>query len=360
MQMKKMGVKTIIVGTITVLSGLGITVLFFYFLINFLHLPISSNRETQTQRGLQEISRREIDLTYYRPFRENNRLAKLDGKSEFKIIDNLPILDGATSFYPVYAAFVETVYSPEHVYWTTGMLGISTSVLKLSRTADSYNNLLEGKADIIFCLEPSQVQLQRIYESNINIKFVPIGKEAFVFFVNRKNPLNNLNIEDIQGIYSGRITNWKGLNRKNRSITVYQRPGDSGSQTILEKIMGDIPIVRPVTERVSPTMGSLVSHVATYQPYTDFNNAIGYSFLIYSTEMIKNNQIKLLSINGIYPSAETIQNNSYPFTVDFYAIYNDTEKKNENIEPFIEWILSEQGQTLVSRTGYVPIAGYIK
>jgi phosphate transport system substrate-binding protein len=50
---------------------------------------------------------------------------------------------------------------------------------------------------------------------------------------------------------------------------------------------------------------------------------------------------------------ETIQNNSYPFTENIYAIYNDTE--NKNIEPFIEWILSKQGQELIFKTGYTPV-----
>jgi phosphate transport system substrate-binding protein len=71
--------------------------------------------------------------------------------------------------------------------------------------------------------------------------------------------------------------------------------------------------------------------------------------------MVKNDQIKLLSIEGIYPSMETIQDGSYPFSDSFYAIYNDTADKNENIESFIEWMLSSQGQELVSKIGYIPI-----
>ena len=71
--------------------------------------------------------------------------------------------------------------------------------------------------------------------------------------------------------------------------------------------------------------------------------------------MVKNEQIKLLSINGVYPSRETIQNDSYPLCESFYAVYADTGEKNENIEPFIEWILSKQGQELIQKTGYTPV-----
>jgi len=100
------------------------------------------------------------------------------------------------------------------------------------------------------------------------------------------------------------------------------------------------------------TMIEIIDEVATYK---NFNNAIGYSFLYYSTTMVKNNEIKILSINNIFPSKETMQDASYPFTQNIYAIYIDDNKKNKNTEPFIKWILSKQGQELISKTGYMPI-----
>ncbi|MCL2801709.1 MAG: substrate-binding domain-containing protein [Treponema sp.] len=294
----------------------------------------------------------ELDLYYYMPFSifEANypsKLAVLGEDSNFKIIDNLPKLDGATAFYPVYAAFVQAVYPVgKYSYWDKNSPVICT------RTASAYDNLLNGEVDIIFCLEPSNEQLQRFINRGLNIKFVPIGKEAFVFFVNANNRVNNISIQDIHGIYSGNITNWRHFDGPNKNILVFQRPKNSGSQTILEKIMGDVPIVDPKIEDVKQGMGYMVSQVAAYK---NFNNSIGYSFLQYSTEMLKNDQIKLLSIDDISPSAVTIQDDSYPFTVFFYAVYIEKEGMNPNINPFIQWILSEQGQTLVSGTGYVPV-----
>jgi len=206
--------------------------------------------------------------------------------------------------------------------------------------------------DNIFCAAPSASQRRQFYDNGMNLKLVPIGREAFVFFVNKKNIVDNVTIENIQGIYSGRIINWRELKGSNQKIKAFQRPENSGSQTMLEKIMGNILIMEPRRENISTGMGGIIDRVAAYR---NFSNAIGYSFLFYSTEMVNNDQIKLLSIEGIYPSRETIQNGRYPFSDDFYAIYIDTDDKNENIEPFIEWILSEQGQELVSKTGYIPV-----
>jgi len=283
----------------------------------------------------------------YRLFVENNKLAILDEKPnlKFTIYDDLPVLDGATALLPVYASFAQAVY-PKNDYRETERLVLS------SRTPEAYENLLQGKADIIFCAAPSDAQKNQFIESGLNLKLVPIGREAFVFFVNKKNIVDNVTIGDIQGIYSGKITNWKELNWANKKIRAFQRPENSGSQTMLEKIMGNIPIMEPRREDVSEGMGGIINRVAVYK---NFPNAIGYSFLFYSTEMVKNDQIKLLSVNGVHPSRKTIQDGSYPFSDSFYAVYIDDVNKNVNVEFFIEWILSEQGQYLVEQMGYTPI-----
>jgi len=291
------------------------------------------------------VNEQDLPLFFYEPFARDNLLAKLDGESVFKITGSPPVLDGATALYPLYASFAQAVY-PE------GNYDVYKGPVFCSKTVRAYEWLFEGTADIIFCAEPSQAQLKHFIDNNINLKLVPIGREAFVFFVNKTNPINNLTIENIQGIYSGRIKNWKVLTGVNQRIRAFQRPKNSGSQTILEKVMGDIPIAKPRRENVSHGMMGIINEVAAYR---NFPNAIGYSFLYFSTEMVKNDQIKLLSVNGIFPSRETVQNESYPLYENFYAIYIDTDEKNENIEPFLNWILSEQGQELVQRTGYIPL-----
>ncbi len=153
-----------------------------------------------------------------------------------------------------------------------------------------------------------------------------------MFFVNKNNSIDNLSIKNIQDIFSGKIKYWKELNGANQRIRAFQRPENSGSQTMLEKVMGNIPVMEPRKENVSSGMGDIINQVAVYR---NFTNAIGYSFLFYSTEMVNYG--------------------SYPFSDSFCAIYNDTDDKNSNIELFIEWILSSQGQGLISETGYIPI-----
>lgn len=295
------------------------------------------------KESFAKVDDSEVDLFVYEPFKENEKLARLDSKASFAIEGELPILDGATALYPLFAAFAEATY-PEGVYEPhRGPVATTT-------TPSAYSRLIKGNADIIFAAEPSIGQLQDAKEAGVELELTPIGREAFVFFVNSRNKISDLSSEDIRGIYSGDIENWKELGGKNDEIRPFQRPEDSGSQTMFTKFMGDTEIEKPETENLESGMGGIIEEVASYRNY---KNAIGYTFRFYSTEMVKNDKIKLLSIDGIEPSIENIRSSNYPLASEFYAI--TAGSKNPNIEPFLEWILSGEGQKLVEDTGFVPV-----
>ena len=76
--------------------------------------------------------------------------------------------------------------------------------------------------------------------------------------------------------------------------------------------------------------------------------------------MINNQQIKFISVDGVKPSPETIRNKTYPFTVPVYAAVTLKSNEDENVLKFLEWLLSEEAQILVEKTGYTSIKGYDK
>ena len=317
-------------------------ILFFYY--ENLLFPLGNREPVQPIRVSQNIS-----LAEYVPFSSNSKLAKLNGNSSFRLTEDLPKLDGATALYPVYASFVQAVYPREYFFRSRRDWRID-SVLFCTQTPGAYWNLINGFMDIIFCMEPSNNQIEMAAAKGLEFNMTPIGKDAFVFFVNGNNPVNNITSEQIRMIYSGEITNWKEIGGDDEDIIPYQRPQNSGSQTLLESIMGEIPIMEPLMENVVPDMGRMFERVSEYLNYP---NAIGYSFLFFSTEMVRNNEIKLLSINGIMPSRETIITGEYIFSNTFYAITVGNE--TENTQKLIEWILSDEGQYLIEETGYIPI-----
>jgi len=82
--------------------------------------------------------------------------------------------------------------------------------------------------------------------------------------------------------------------------------------------------------------------------------SIGFSFRYYMDGIVGNDSVKMLALNGVYPSAENIQNGTYPIIAQFYAIYR-ADNENPNIPVLIEWILSDEGQALIENVGYVKI-----
>ncbi|MDQ0255808.1 phosphate transport system substrate-binding protein [Evansella vedderi] len=298
------------------------------------------------QESLVMVEEGEVNLYEYQPFREGTKAVSLEEESTLKIENDLPILDGATALYPVYSAFARAVYPEKDYdpYWE------GSSEVLATKTNQAYTNLINGRVDIIFAAGPSNRQLQMAEARGVELELTPIGREAFVFFVNARNPVEGLTIEQIQGIYSGEITNWSEVGGNNEAIRAFQRPDDSGSQTALENLMGDIPLMEAPTEDVVGGMGGIINQTSNYRNH---RNAIGYSFRYYSTEMVQNGEIKHLEVEGVFPDKESIRNGQYPIAAEFYVITAGTE--NPHVEELIEWILSDQGQYIIEKTGYVPI-----
>ena len=165
-------------------------------------------------------------------------------------------------------------------------------------------------------------------------------------------------MEEVQKIYSGELTNWKEVGGPRWKIKTFQRAENSGSQTALQRLMGDIPIMEPTTEERISAMDGIINQVANYRNY---KNAIGFSFRYYSTQMVTSNEIRLLALNGILPTEETIADGRYPVSNTFYAVTASKigepapEEVNENLGKFIDWVLGEQGQSIIEETGYVPL-----
>lgn len=283
----------------------------------------------------------EVKLWQYQPYRKGNLLQVPRQPVSLTIKPNYPTLDGATAAYPVYAAMAQAVYEGLTEY-------NADAYVKCSKTGRAYERLIAGEVDIFFGAEPSRQQQLAAQEAGVELKLIPIAKEAFVFFVNRENPINDLSIEQIQDIYTKQITNWQDVGGENLKITPFQRPKNSGSQTIMLKMMGERKLPKPLMEESAADMGGIISAVADYR---NLNSAIGYSFRFFATEMKQEGGIKLLKINGIEPIPENIRDGSYPFTVDVYAVV--TKEPEGNSKLLLDWILSEEGQDFIEQCGYV-------
>lgn len=296
---------------------------------------LSNNFSNATQAQM-------VDVRSYLPHTEGSDLPKID--SSLMLTENLPVLDGAAALVPVYAAVIDTVYPEGCVTYEGGEFSddnfygenfAEDSAMQYKNTVRGYQAIVDGTTDILFCAGPSAEQVQYAEDKDVELVYVPIGLEGFVFFVNEKNPVENLTVEQIRKIYACEYTNWSEVGGANRVINPVTRLEGSGSQTAFESFMGDYVIGRK-------------------SPFALTGASIGFSFRYYMDGIVENDAVKMISLNGVYPSAENIANRTYPIVAQFYAIYR-ADNDNPNIPVLIDWLLSDEGQTLIEETGYVRI-----
>ncbi len=285
-----------------------------------------------------------IDVNQYLPFTAESKIVTLEKEASLKLTGDLPVIDGAAAVFPVYSAFVNATY-PDTVELYDG-------TFEYNNTVGGYMMLAEKQTDIFFGAYPSEDQIAYAEEMGTEFEYTPIGSEAFVFFVHKDNPIDSLTVEQIQGIYSGEITNWKEVGGANEKIVAFQRNEGSGSQSMLIRFMDGKPIMKAPSEQVNDLMSGIIERVSDYKSTTA---SIGFSFRYYVEGIIQNQNIKMISIDGVAPTVENIKNGSYPVVGPLYAVsYKGNE--NENVDLLLEWVLSDEGQEIIEKTGYAGLS----
>lgn len=259
--------------------------------------------------------------------------------------EEFPVMDGSTASIPL----GEAIYS----FLTGADIEETKHDLKFNTTSEGYYNLMDGEADLLLVYEPSQLVLQTMEEKEIPLEFKPIGRDALVFIANERNPVDSLTREQITDIYKGKINNWSEVNGPDLEILPFQRPENSGSQTLLEKLVLSRKELMEGPQVIRPEdMGELIDVLAAYN---HDNNALGYSVYFYAKNMYHKPDLKFIAIDGIMPSNESIQSGSYPYINDFYAVIRKEEPKDSNARRVYDWLTSEEAQDIAAQAGYVPI-----
>ena len=221
------------------------------------------------------------------------------------------------------------------------------------RTSDVYRRLIDGEVDVIFAAEISEEDKAYAKDKGVELTILPATASAFVFIVNTENPVNGLTLAQIQDIYAGKITNWSQVGGNDAPILAYQRPTGSGSQTaMLSLVMKDIPMMTPPTEQISAEMGELVDAIAQYDNAKD---ALGYSYFYYVNTMYKRDTIKMLSVDGVAPTIETIKDGSYPIFTNGFIVLRADEAADSAVRKWVDAVLSERGSAVIEAEGYVPV-----
>lgn len=253
-----------------------------------------------------------------------------------------PKVDGSTANIPMALGLIKAV---------TGCTDDEAQAsIDFSTTDYSYEALAEGRCDMLLVYEASRPTKEQ-YDPANNMDMHPIGLDALVFITNTDNPVDSLTLDQIRGIFSGEITNWKDVGGLDAPINAFQRPELSGSQTLmLDLCMKEVPMAPVEQILVSNTMEDVINDIAAYD---NSANAIGYSVYYYAKNMYTFPNLKFITVDGVTPTNETINSGEYPFINPFYAIL-----PKQNVDPMaasmVNWLESEEGQLFVSQCGYVP------
>lgn len=260
-------------------------------------------------------------------------------------LENYPKVDASLAIHPL----VDSIAS--------NFLGIPEEDLTFeytkTRTSNVYQNLVDGKADVVFVAEPSEEDLAYAKSKGVELEIIPATSSAFVFIVNSKNPVDNLTLDEIVKIYKGDITNWKEVGGDDEEIIPYQRPNGSGSQTaMIQLVMKDQDLMTAPKIQVEQEMGGLIDAVAEYD---NSKVAIGYSYFYFVNTMYKRDTIKMIGINGVKPTLETIKDGSYPIYTNGYIVIRKDEEEDSSARKWVNEVLGERGSKIIEEAGYVPL-----
>lgn len=260
--------------------------------------------------------------------------------------ENFPRLDGSTATVPLGQAVAAV------------LLGESREavddLIQFNKTSRAYYNLVDGEADLLIVAEGGEDSYSYRDERGMSWRMEPVAAETLVFFVNADNPVDNLTLDQVRDIYSGKLTNWSQVGGSDAPIQAYQRPAGGGSQAIMEKeVMGDTPMMEPYnTDYVVSSMEGIIQAVRAWDDQPD---AMGYTVYYYATDMGMADGLKLLSIDGVAPTDETIRDGSYPIHTAYYAVMDSETPADSPAGVLFDWLLSQEGQNLVAHEGYVSV-----
>ncbi len=194
-------------------------------------------------------------------------------------------------------------------------------------TADAWLALQNGSAGLVIAAEGASVPS--------GIETVQIAREGLVFFTGDGNSLDSLTTDQLKKIFSGDITNWKALGGKDEAIGIIAKSEGSGSLAALERLLD---------------ISGLELDGADFDTSS---GALGFAFFHGAENMGLASGMKILAVDGVQPSPETISSGEYALVCGYLAGISENAPKNGPERALLQWLQSDIGQAFVSAQGYV-------
>lgn len=208
--------------------------------------------------------------------------------------------------------------------------------------------LLDGLTDI--CMSSREMKFSerlRFKEKRMDIKEVIVGLDAIAVVVHPDNPIQQMTREQLEDIFTGKITNWNQVGGEDAQIIAYSRESSSGTYEFFkDHVLAKKNYAASVLNM--PASGAIVQSVS------QTTGAIGYVGLGYVTSRIKSLAISYdHGQHFVQPSIQSVKDLSYPIARSLYYFY--AVSKQHQVAGFVDFILSEQGQKYAAEIGYIPV-----
>ncbi|OFX47144.1 MAG: phosphate-binding protein [Bacteroidetes bacterium GWA2_30_7] len=207
--------------------------------------------------------------------------------------------------------------------------------------------LINGSTDIANSsrsIKQSEMEKLKARYNTLGVE-IPCAKDGITIFLHASNPINELTLKQISGIFSGKITNWKEVGGPSESIILYGRENSSGTYVFFKDhiVKGDYA----ANCQTLPGTAAIVNAVKKDK------YGIGYGGAAYA-EGVKHCKVKKDDKSTAYlPTKENIANNAYPISRYLYMYLSS--KPTGKLKEYIDWILSADGQKVVTEVGYFPV-----
>lgn len=260
-------------------------------------------------------------------------------------LDEYPRMDGSTANLPMMAEIMSQVCDIT--------LEEAEELTSCTKTSNAWSNIANGNADILLVYEAAEDTKAYLDTVGTELEITPLGRDALVFINNEQNPVENLTQQQLIDIYTGNVTNWNEVGGEDLEIIPYQRVATSGSQSLFMKLlMKDIvPMDAPMELRPAE-MGMLIDELARYN---NEGNALGYSVFYYASYMYQQPGLKMIAVDGVQPSDETIADGSYPLLNEYYLVIRADEPEDSPARQLRNWILTDEGRAAIIEAGYIPM-----
>jgi len=184
---------------------------------------------------------------------------------------------------------------------------------------------------------------RNLKENEMHLWSVEIAKDGLAIIVNPNNPVDNLSLDQLRGIYTAEYTNWKQFGGPDARIHVITREEGSGTRSAFEEMVMD-------GKRINPRSIVQDSNGAVRQLVSDDTYSVG--FISLGLVGIGERPVRALHIDNVAATRENVISGGYPLFRSFLFVARAEPTGNAMV--FIEFVLSPDGQRILSNEGLIP------